>query len=86
MRRLLAQKLIQEGSHCIQIRKNKLEISKSAIDRSTDPRANRKAIKALSLAAGFAALLFASSSIASTNPVIFHLRPKILCELARKGC
>ena len=49
-----------------------MKISKSAIDSSTDPRVNRKAMKtkALSLAAGFAALLFASNSIASTNPVI----------------
>ena len=45
---------------------------RSAIDGATDPRVNRRAIKIkiLSLAAGFAALLFASNSIAFTNPVI----------------
>ena len=49
-----------------------MKITKSAIDTATDPGVNRQAMKkkTLSLAAGFAALLFASSSIASTNPVI----------------
>ena len=49
-----------------------MKITKSAIDPATDPGVNRQAMKkkTLSLAAGFAALLFASSSIASTNPVI----------------
>ena len=49
-----------------------MKITKSAIDPVTDPRVNRQAMKkrTLSLAAGLAALLFASSSIASTNPVI----------------
>ena len=49
-----------------------MRITKSAIDPATGPRVNRQAMKkkTLSLAAGFAALLFASSSIASTNPVI----------------
>ena len=49
-----------------------MKIAKSTIDSATDPRVNRRAMKtkALSLAAGFVALLFASSSIASTHPVI----------------
>ena len=49
-----------------------MRITKSAIGTATDPRVNRQAIKKkiLSFAAGFAALLFASNSIASTNPVI----------------
>ena len=49
-----------------------MKITKSAIDTATDPRVNRQAMKkkTLFLAAGFAALLFASSSIASANPVI----------------
>ena len=49
-----------------------MKIAKSTIDSATEPRVNRRATKpkALSLAAGFVALLFAGSSIASTNPVI----------------
>ena len=49
-----------------------MKIAKSTIDSVTDPRVNRRArkTKTLFLAAGFAALLFASSSIASANPVI----------------
>jgi hypothetical protein len=49
-----------------------MKIAKSAIDTATDSRVNRRVAKkkALSLAAVFAALLFASSSIASANPVI----------------
>ena len=49
-----------------------MKITKSAIDPVTDLRINRQAMKkkTLSLAAGLAALLFASSSIASSNPVI----------------
>ena len=45
---------------------------KIAIDSATEPRVNRRATKtkALSLVVGFVALLFASSGIASTNPVI----------------
>ena len=47
-----------------------MKIAKS--NSVTEPRVNRRATKtkALSLAAGFVALLFASSSIASPNPVI----------------
>jgi hypothetical protein len=42
------------------------------IKSTTDPRVNRQAMKkkTFSLAVGFAALLFASSSIASANPVV----------------
>ena len=49
-----------------------MKIPKSIIDSATDPRVNRRArkTKALFLVAGFAALLLASSSIASANPVI----------------
>ena len=49
-----------------------MKIAKSTIDPATDPRVNRRATKtkALFLAAGFAALLLASSTIASANPVI----------------
>ena len=49
-----------------------MKITKSALDTATDPGVNRQAMKkmTLSLAAGFAALLFASSSIASSEPVI----------------
>jgi hypothetical protein len=49
-----------------------MKIAKSTIDSVTDPRVSRRArkTKALFLAAGFAALLLASSSIASANPVI----------------
>jgi hypothetical protein len=49
-----------------------MKIAKSTIDSVTDPRVSRRGrkTKALFLAAGFAALLLASSSIASANPVI----------------
>jgi hypothetical protein len=70
---LLAQKLSQEESNFLEIRKkNKpMQITKSAIDTATGSRVNRQAMKkkTLSLAAGFAALFFCSS-IASANPVV----------------
>ena len=49
-----------------------MKITKAAINPATDPWVNRHGMKekALSLAACFAALLFASSNIAFTNPVI----------------
>jgi hypothetical protein len=49
-----------------------MKIAKSTIDSVTDPKVNHRArkTKALFLAAGFAALLLASSSIASANAVI----------------
>ena len=49
-----------------------MKITKAAIDPAADQKVNRFATKinSLSLAAGFAALLFASSSIAYTSPVI----------------
>ena len=49
-----------------------MKITKAAIDPATDQKVNRLATKtkSLCLAAGFAALLFATSSIASTNAVI----------------
>ena len=74
MRLLLAQKLSQEESNFIQIRKTEQHHENYQIcHRSShrpegQPPAMKK--KTLSLAAGFAALLFASSCIASTNPVI----------------
>ena len=49
-----------------------MRIVKSTIDSAADLRVNRRAgkTKTLFLAAGFAALLLASSSIASADPVI----------------
>jgi hypothetical protein len=49
-----------------------MKIATSPIDSETEPRVKRRAMKtkALSLAAGLVALLFANSSIASAYPVI----------------
>jgi hypothetical protein len=49
-----------------------MKIAKSTIDSVTNQRVSRRArkTKALFLAAGFAALLLASNSIASANPII----------------
>ena len=72
--RLLAQKLSQEESNFIQIRKDEQPHENYQICHrySHRPGVNRQAMKkmTLSLTAGFAALLFASSSIASSEPVI----------------
>jgi hypothetical protein len=72
--RLLAQKLSQEESNFIQIRKDEQphENCQICYRYSHRPRVNRRVMKKkiLSLAAGIAALLFASSSIASSNPII----------------
>ena len=76
--RLLAQKLSQEESNLIQIRKNKqpMKIAKSAIDPATEPRINRdvRAILRQSLDSALrfvilACLLTAASSSRAGQPV-----------------
>jgi hypothetical protein len=71
---LLAQKLSQEESNFIQTERTdtSYENYQSCHQSSHRPRVNLQAMKkkTLSLTAGFAALLLASSSIAYTSPVI----------------